>query len=326
MQKLLTIIISGMIIYSLAKNYLQKENSVIIEKKAKSESTNNEGMHGSFFEKTLSTVLINVLNTDGGKEFVAKMIKPQYSKGSMSNISTPVHTITKKEYNKTADQIFNIETKGESLEGKGPVICGHSVRAKYKIYRAEDNIIVEEGTKIFSLGTRDTLLGLESAIVGMYIGQTRHVYIPADFSKTSKPSKDKKTNVAYKADVTLLDIIPQTFLSGEDIKIFDDQKYTNRPYLCGSSARFDLKISKLNGEVIYNTMSQKNNSVNMLVGDMNYPIVISYALFNRAQEGNHTIIAPGKYFRSFGNKNSNKIFPQEQLPEEEFFIMEIFSQ
>lgn len=324
MQKLLTIIIAAMIAYSLAKEHFQDEKPVASSSNLASEQTTpTPEMTGSMIERTISTILLNVITTKEGQEVVEKMIKPQYP--IQTNITKQPNISARKDSKITIEQLFNIETKGEAIEGKGPAICGHSVRAKYRIYRAEDNILAEEGTKIFTLGTRDTLLGLENVIVGMYIGQTRHALIPAQFSQTRTPSADKKVNVAYKVDVTLLDIVPPTFIRQDAIRVFDETISNSTPYLCGSSARFDLKISKLNGDVIYNTKSTKNNSINMLIGDMNYPIVISYALFNRISEGIHTVLAPGKYFRAFGNKNSNRIFPKEQLPEEEFFIMEISS-
>lgn len=324
MQKLLTIIIAAMIIYSLAKEHFQDNKIDIHSKNANSEQINTTTeMTGSFLERVISNLLVNVISTKEGQEMVGKIIKPQYpnqtNKIQQPNISVKKNNIV------TSEQLFNIETRGAAEEGKGPAICGHSVRAKYKIYRAEDNIIAEEGIKIFTLGSRETLLGLENVIVGMYIGQSRHGLIPAGFSQTKTPSPNKKVNVAYKVDVTLLDIIPRTFIRQGEIRIFDDTTSNTNPYLCGSSARFNLKISKLNGEVVYNSENMKNNSINMLIGDMNYPIVISYALCNRMVEGIHTALTPGKYFRAFGNKNSNKIFPKEQLPDEEFFIMEISS-
>lgn len=337
MQKILTLIIAAMIIYNIASKKLEHDKTDISNQSSlasedpelKHESTNHSNqkteMTGSLFERTISTLMLNVLSTQEGKTILQKIVKPQYPERQYSSIKNQIITSNKPlktPSDLTVENIFHIETFGPENE-EGPAICGHSVRVKYKIYTADDHIIVDEGIKLLTLGTREILLGLDNVIVGMYNGQTRIALIPAEFTQTQNPSKKKMANTAYKVEVKLLDIIPKTFIKDNEIRLFhDNQTSDSIPYLCGTQGRINLKISKINGEIIYNTENTQN-TINMLIGAMNYPIVMSYALFNKSPKARHVAIAQGKYFRSFGNKNSNQIFPNDQLPDDEFFIMEI---
>jgi hypothetical protein len=78
------------------------------------------------------------------------------------------------------------------------------------------------------------------------------------------------------------------------------------PLLCGGSAVYNARITKLsNSEVIYDSKSS-GNKINMKVGNLAYPVIFSYALHNKILVGTRTVIAKGRLFKSFLNEFFHK--------------------
>jgi hypothetical protein len=215
------------------------------------------------------------------------------------------------------EAMFDIKTFGEGREG--PATCGHVVTVAYKILAA-NNMLISEKTVTYPLGSDQIAPGVDAVIVGMKIGQTRHAVISSKYTDRVGAQTDKVDS--FKLNVILKEIMPQNFVD-EDVKVFDDEIAYKLPLLCGGNAVYNARIIKLsNSEVIYDSKSS-GNKINMKVGNLAYPVIFSYALHNKIPVGIRTVIAKGKLFKSFLNEFST-IFPQTKLPENEYFMLELY--
>ncbi len=315
MKQFLYFVIAISIIYNVIDNKMPNfstppsaHNDTTTEKK-----NDDENKDESIGTKILSTVVTSALKTEQGQEVLGKMIQPQQTFQSETPLIVQQYDVL--------TQLFKMKTYGEP-NSVGPVSCGHSVYAQYKIYGATDGIIEEEGTKTFLAGTGSLMFGLENAIIGMYKGQTREATIPGELA-TNGRSSTKFPKKTYKIEVTILDILPKTFINPSEVRVFDNVIAAGSPYLCGTIATFDMKISKLNGEVIYDSVAKKER-VSMRVGDNSYPFIMSYALFQKIPEGKRTLITSGKYLRAIGNKDQNEILGNKMPQDDEFFLIDLF--
>ncbi|GAB4165132.1 MAG: FKBP-type peptidyl-prolyl cis-trans isomerase [Rickettsiaceae bacterium] len=262
---------------------------------------------GNFVEKTISTVLTNILKTDEGKLFLESMVKPMNSAVSGSGAGFAMNS------NNFINSLFKISTFGEGE--KGPASCGHLVTVEYKILTL-DNSIMHQGTDTFPLGSGKIAPGLDAVIVGMKKGQTRHATISSKYFPET--AKDKTS--AFKVNVLLKEIAPDNFV-GDEVKIFDDQLVYNIPMLCGGKAVYDAKVTRLSdGNVIYNSVDT-GKKITMKIGNLNYPVIFSHSLHNKIPVGTRTVIAKGKLFKSYAS-NYSTIFPDKELPENEYFMVE----
>lgn len=317
MNKTLTYIIGALIIYAIIDSKItEKQHNKTQKTQTTTESLATEqaqldtSLSGNMLEKSLSNLLVNILKTPEGRTFFENMIQPQ-NKSALGEDNG-----FKLNGTQIVESLFKIQTQGKGTIG--PASCGHVVHASYQILTMDD-IIVEETKKTFRLGSNEVMMGLENVIIGMYKGQTRIAVIPAQFAYNKQLSEDKKPGLNYQIKVTLLDIIPQTFIS--DVKIFDDEIAYKPACLCGSRVSFDMKITKINGEEIYNTKT-KEQKIQMILGDMSYPMIISHSLTGKIPVGERSVIAQGKYFRSLGDGKRNNIFKDKQLPMDEYFLIE----
>ncbi len=315
MQKLLTLIITGAIIYMIFQQNMKSLSppehlrpSPQTEQEAK-EPTKEAAMSGTFFERTLSSVLTNVLKTDEGRMFLESMFQPMNKPLAGNGSGFAMNN------DSFVNSIFKIKTfdKGE----KGPASCGHVVTVNYKILTLA-NLVMEEGTKTFSLGSGKIAPGVDAVITGMKTGQTRHATITNKYIPETAGDKIS----AFKVNVLLQKIIPDNFI-GDDVKIFDDQIAYKIPLVCGNKAIYHAKITQLkDGKVIYNS-EDSGKKLQMIIGNMNYPMIFSHALHNKIPVGSRTVIAKGRKFKSYTTKNSI-IFPDTQLPDNEYFMLELF--
>lgn len=318
MNKMLTYIVGALIIYAIVDSKMtEKQQNNVIKKHDANEQTSKEDTEldispsGNMFEKSLSNLLVNVLKTPEGRTFFENMIQPKNKSTLGDDLGFKLNGT------QIIEGLFKIQTNGEGTVG--PASCGHVVHANYQILTM-DNIIVEESKKTFRLGSNEIMPGLENVIIGMYIGQTRSAIIPASFAYNKQLSEDKKPGLNYQVKVTLIDIIPKTFIT-KDVKIFDDAIAYKTPCICGSRVSFDMLVTKINGEVVYNSKTT-GQKIQMILGDMSYPMIISHGLTGKIPVGNRTIIAQGKYFRSLGDAKINNIFKNQQLPMDEYFLIE----
>lgn len=316
MQKLLTLIITGAIIYMIfqqnvnsikAPEHLRPKDDTQQEQTSDKQETE---LTGSFFEKTLSSVLINVLKTDEGRMFMESMLQPMNKSVAGSGSGFQMNN------DSFINSIFKISTFGEGE--KGPASCGHIVTVQYKIL-STGNVVLEEKTATFPLGSGKIAPGLDAVIVGMKTGQTRHATITSKY--IPETAQDKVS--MFKINVLLKEIVPDNFI-GDDVKIFDDQLAYRIPLVCANKAIYDAKITRLgNGEIVYNS-ADIGKKINMVIGNLNYPVIFSHALHNKIPVGTRTVIAKGKLFKSYASDHST-IFPDKKLPENEYFMVEFFN-
>lgn len=316
MQKLLTLIITILILYTIVQVKMDKKSSdsapsgSTVSQGSASQPKGNESpeVTGNFIEKTLSSVLINVLKTEQGRLFIENIIQPA---------NKPVDGDGAFKLNSTnlIKSMFKIINFGKGT--KGPVSCGHIVTAHYKVFDIKDTL-VEEQVKTFTLGSKDVMYALNAIIPGMKVGDILEATMPGKYLYKNS----NKEGEYYKINVTLREVISSSFIEDKEVKVFDDEIAYKIPLVCGVPACFNAKITKLsNGKVIYNSEELKQK-IQMNIGDLTYPMIFSYALHGKIPIGSRTVIAKGKTFKALGSVKINKIFPQEQLPEEEYFMLE----
>jgi FKBP-type peptidyl-prolyl cis-trans isomerase len=316
MQKILTLIITGAILYMLFQQNIEKiktpdsTNKQPTQIENNQETTKDNQVSGTFFEKTLSSVMINVLKSDEGRMFMESMLQPvnKTIAGSGSGF--------KMNNDNFIQSIFNINSFGEGE--KGPASCGHIVTVHYKILSNQD-VVLDENVATFPLGSEKIAPGLDAVIVGMKTGETRHATISSKYFQDA----DQDTLRSFKVNVLLKEIIPQNFIDN-DVRIFDDQIAYRIPLMCGNKAVYDAKITKLsNNEVIYNSENSRKR-ISMKIGNLNYPMIFSHALHNKIPVGTRTVIAKGKFFKSYASENST-ILPDKILADDEYFMVEFYN-
>ena len=323
MQKTLTLIITAAILYMIFQysinDFKQTNTPTNIENKVKKVDGKNPSqpeITGNILEKTLSKVLINILKTEEGRLFleniVSPMDKPLIGSGKGYKLNN----------DNLINSMFKINTFGEGIEG--PASCGHLVTVKYKILTL-NNITVEERVETFPLGSNKTIPALNAVIVGMKTGQVRHATIPGKYTNSVKKgaNSSKGSKSSFKLNIELKEIIPKNFVD-EDVKIFDNEIAYHLPLLCGQTITYDAKITKLsNGEIVYDSRAT-GKKINMLIGNVVYPVIFSHALHNKIPIGTRTAIAKGRLFKSYASNNSS-IFPDKILPNNEYYMLELMN-
>jgi len=317
MQKILTLAITGAILYMIFQQSIGQiktpehlQNKPVPTETENSTDTQTE-LSGSFFEKTLSSVMINVLKSDEGRMFMESMLQPMNQTVSGSGSGFKMNN------DNFIQSIFKIKSFGEGE--KGPASCGHIVTVHYKILNHQ-NVVLDEKVTTFPLGSEKIAPGLDAVIVGMKIGETRHATISNKYFQNNSANERPSS---FKVNVLLKEIIPQNFID-DSVKIFDDQIAYRIPLMCGNNVIYDAKITKLsNNEVIYNSETS-GKKINMKIGNLNYPMIFSHALHNKIPVGTRTVIAKGKFFKSFASDIS-KILPNKALDKDEFFMVEFYN-
>jgi hypothetical protein len=317
MQKLLTLIITAAILYMVFQHNINNIKPPASEINPKPENNNSSqqvapDVTGNFVEKTISNVLINVLKTDEGKMFFENILQPANSPLAGSGQGFRINN------DNLIEAMFDIKTFGEGSQG--PATCGHVVTVSYKIL-SPNNMVITEKTATYPLGSGQIAPGVDAVIVGMKTGQTRQAIISSKYTDNISQAPEGKPEI-FKLNVILKEIMPQNFV-GSDVKIFDDEIAYKLPLLCGNRAVYHAKITKLSsGEVIYDSKAS-GAKLNMQIGNLSYPIIFSHALHNKIPVGTRTVIATGRLFKSF-IADSSAIFPETILPEDEFFMLELF--
>lgn len=313
MQKILTFIIGVAILYMVFKqNFNNIQTPVINPTNAhdteKKRASSEPEITGNIVEKTISEVFINVLKTEEGKKFFENLVQPVNSTISGSDQSFKLSSAN------ILTSMFNIKTTGQG--GLGPVSCGHIATVKFTLF-GKNNIILNEGVTTYPLGSNKIAEFVDPVIVGMHIGQTRTATINANSGE--KFDKLPSSPTMFRASLTLQGITPPNIVQGA--KIFDDEFAYIKPLLCGQKVVYNAKITKLsNNQVIFD--SSTTNKISMKIGDLAYPVIFSHALHSKIPVGTRTVIAKGKFFKSYLN-NYSAILPKTALPEDEFFLLEL---
>jgi FKBP-type peptidyl-prolyl cis-trans isomerase 2 len=318
MQKILTLIVTAAIIYMIFQHNAQEFKLPGIsptspEEKTQAPKGNLEKepeLSGSFLEKTVSKLLINVLKTEEGRLFFENILQPMNQPIAGSDHGFRVNN------NNLIDSMFKIKTFGNGV--LGPASCGHIVTVQYEVLTL-GNVRLEEKTDTFALGSEKSAPGLDAVVVGMKTGQTRHAVIPGKYAgRNNNNYKD-----SFKVNVLLKEIMPQNFVD-DSVKIFDDEIAYKMPLFCSNKVIYDAKITRLSdGVVLFDSVKNKQK-INMTIGDLTYPVIFSHALHNKIPGGTRTVIAKGKLFQSYASSNS-KIFPDTILPKEEYFMVDFYN-
>lgn len=324
MQKSLSLIIAAIIIYYIIQMKLQplpEENKPVTEPKNITQNNNEvtqipeqHELTGNFLEKSISKVIINALKTEQGRAFFENLIQPKNQ-----SLANGEYTI---EVNRDFIQpLFKINTLGSGAQG--PATCGHVATIHYQILDLNNNLISEE-TKTFTLGSRSIIPAIDIVTTGMMIGQTRQATVPAKYAYHEPPYKKDglAPDASYKVNIALNSILPNNFINPNEVKIFDDEIAYRIPLLCGDMAEFDAKITRLsNGQVLYDS-KQDNKNITMKIGDITYPLIVSYALHGKTPVGARTVIAKGQTFKAPGS-NINRMLNQSKIPVDEYLMLEL---
>lgn len=321
MQKTLTLIITAAILYMLFQynlNHVKSpesryptnntNNNTHKESNQNPKSDNNPELSGGFIEKTLSGILINVLKTEEGREFLENLVTPLDQPISGSGHGYKMNN------DMLISNMMKIKTFG-NVKG-GSASCGHLVTVNYRVI-SMSGILLSEKTETFPLGSKHDLPGLDAVIVGMYVGQTRHATIPVKLVDT----KQVNSKNIYKIEVELKNILPQNFVDNS-AKIYDDEIAYGLPLLCGQNVVYDAKIIKLSDGTILFDSKEKGTPISMEIGNQIYPVIFSHALHNKIPVGTRTIIANGRLFKSYVDDNS-PIFKEYNLNNNEYYMLEI---
>ncbi|WP_341764310.1 FKBP-type peptidyl-prolyl cis-trans isomerase [Candidatus Tisiphia endosymbiont of Beris chalybata] len=328
MQKILSLIIGVAIIYSIMQSKMfpsppleekknntenqsntQKNNNVA----TKDESTTVE-LTGNFLEKSLSKIVINSLKTEQGRLFFENLLQPQ------NKLNTQGDYIIEVNHN-IVQPLFKINTLKEGTIG--PVTCGHIVNIQYKILDINNNLI-SSNTKTFSLGAKPILPGIDIVTVGMRVGEVREAILPPQYAYYSPVYRTENIDheASYKVQIVLNSVLPHSFIDSNEVKIFDNKIAYKAPLLCGDKVKLNAKITRLsNNQILYDSKQQGKN-IEMKIGDISYPFIMSYALHGKVPVGMRTVIAKGKTFKALGSK-LNQMITQDKIPLEEYLMLEL---
>ena len=172
MQKIITLVITGAILYMIFQQSIGQiktpehlQNKPVSTEAEKDSSTQTE-ISGTFLEKTLSSVMVNVLKSDEGRMFMESMLQPMNKTVSGSGSGFKMNN------DNFIQSIFKIKSFGEGK--KGPVSCGHIVTVHYKILNHQ-NTVLDEKVVTFPLGSEKIAPGLDAVIVGLNNNQLKLV-------------------------------------------------------------------------------------------------------------------------------------------------------
>jgi hypothetical protein len=323
MKKVLSLLIVLAIIYTIVKNKILDlpENitpSRIItseeQKTASVETKPDTPITGSFLEKTLSNVISNTLKTEEGRMFLENLLQPMNKP-----LSDGKHTI---EVNRDLIQpMFKINSFGTGTVGSA--ICGHLVTIHYQILDM-GNRIIDENDKTFILGTKPIIPGIDAIVPGMMVGQTRQAIVPAKYAYYDPQYRQENIDheAPYRVNIALNAILPNNFIKSNEVKIFDNEVTYTTPFLCGNRVKFDARVTRLSKDQVIFDSIEHGKKVEMNIGDITYPMVLSYSLHGKVPVGTRTVIAKGKAFRALGS-TLNRMIQQDEISKDEYLMLEL---
>jgi FKBP-type peptidyl-prolyl cis-trans isomerase 2 len=306
-SKLITILVAIFIIYSISSNSHKKYGSYIppiaedIDEDNSNQTPISEsnlpeikikiGEDGSFIERKFADVFNTTLNSEEGRDIIRKIIF-----SSKSDIIQSLRIPREYSYIKT------LQTSG----GKGtPVECGQKVHINYTAQTIHDIELDNEYKNkefIYVIGQDPKLKPLDYALIGMKQGQKIKVIEDLPLIKDSKFQRNNN-NDKIMLDISLLNYNPLP-TPNTAFKIFDDNKGGSKIVGCGKEVTFDLKINKLDGNLIYDSKTDKK-PFSLVIGDENVPYGINKALINTNKGNIRTVIMPPEF--AIYNINSKKV-------------------
>lgn len=252
-----------------------------------------------FLANFLANFLVKFAESDKGQDLLLRIIKPINTESIQTNF------VNNRFY---LDTIFNIQS-AHLVHSTQQCYCGSDVLVTYKVFQSND-LLIEKKEVILHLG-QENMPVLENTIVGMRKAETRTAWIPYQYASDFQRYmlSDEQKRLGLKLEVTLHKIIGPEI---NGIKIFDDKVSTNRTLLCGEQFIGNINITSFNGKVLF------NKYVNYQLGDKNYPIIFSYAGFNKSIEHFRYTITQGKYLKKINNTN----FFNFKINDDELFLIE----
>lgn len=321
MKKILSLLIALAIIYTIVKAEIQdlpesiKPSGAVTPTEEKDKSAKPDTpITGNFLEKTLSNVAVNALKTEEGRMFLENLLQPMNKPFADGKNTIEVSR-------DLIQPMFKINTFGNGTIG--PAVCGHLATIHYQILDMANRIIAEDD-KTFILGTKSIVPGIDIIVPGMLVGQTRQAILPAKYAYYDPQYRNKNTDYesSYRVNIILNALVPNNFIKSDEVKIFDDEIAYRTPLLCGNRVKFDAKITKLsNDQVIFDSVKQ-GKKVDIIIGDITYPMVLSYSLHGKIPVGTRTVVAKGKVFKTLGS-NLNKMVQQDKISNDEYLMLEL---
>ncbi len=305
MQKLkyiLTLLIAVLILYQIVKNdtnITTTSEKIDVDNKEKRNTNNSDtnskkedtDIHyeGNIIERSISRIFANVLKTDSGKVLLENMLQPVLP----SSDSQKIYYINSYEI---IDSLFRTNS---IVKGQGDnALCGQQVNVNYVIKTIDDKVIEKQDNFNIYLGKNSIINALDNITVGMQLGEERNGIAIGEYSY-----KDKQQAII---NVKLNKILNPIDLS--KVKIFDTAFSYQLPVICGKKVNFSLKISKINGTILYD-----KQVIDFILGNNEYPLIFSHILFNKPLVGTRTVILPASYLSSFKLK----------VQSDEYLILEI---
>jgi hypothetical protein len=263
-----------------------------------------------FWENFATNIIVKLSESEGGGNFLLKLIKPARSTGYKNEMKTNNASYI--------DTLFSIQRQ-EALSAKGskgkPIkteiaYCGAEVVIDYRITKGQE-VLQEKQSGSLRLGEKN-LPALENIIIGMQEGQRLLAHIPywwAGNLQQFMTSNEEKI-AGLELEVTLVKVITPAI---KDIKIFDDLVSIDEPIFCGNRVNLNLKISRINGQLIF------QGPIDHTLGDKELPLIFSYILFNKLPSSNRTAIVPVSSLKKINLKPAIKL---QDLDQDEFILLE----
>lgn len=301
MQKLLTSLISIFILF-----FLVRDNIVWFKSLSEMPKENDKlGASGNFIEKAVTKIISDLSTTEEGKLFITNVIE-----NTQKNIAS---AMLSREQGEFLHNIYNVHTSGDEL-GK-PCLCSQNVVVDYKI-STKDSLKFENNEERILLGQNKISKEFDNIVVGMKKGQTRTAMLKPTASNKFK--EEIKEEILF-FNITLKDIIDKAEFDINKVKIFDDKFAYQMPLLCGDSVEFNIKITKINGDIIYNS----NNFFQIKIGDSKFQF-LSFILNNKIPVTIRTVLAPWSYI----NKSLKTLqipINLNTIPGNEYVIIELLN-
>lgn len=225
--------------------------------------------------------------------------QPGFVENKVSELLTPV--ITKElekqipeQYKKNPDpnKIDSFITVKDIANIKGDqAFCGDEISADYELRLSEDlnspTIEAKQDVRL-KIGNYKFMQGLENGLVGMAIGGTRNIKVPAkmvyDDPNFSSAIAPKDADIFIKAHLKNGDLYSKNY---GDVQIYSQKEGGGRYVICSDRLAINMIAKKTDGTVLFN-----NGGIPIILQLGNREILygIEKALFGMKEGGKTTVI------------------------------------
>jgi hypothetical protein len=285
-----TLLIFGIvyfIFYKLSQNELAKmpdkadENT---ETTTPNTQQNPEIKPLGFWSNFAANTIAKIAESEQGKELLERIVRPLTNENNEQelHINNRIYLYS----------MLGIKSLKNSASNK-IAYCGADVIASYQISN-EQGLIVDKHNAELHLGDNKNVV-LENVLVDMEEGETRDANIPYWYAQELKnhmtSQKEKSEGLKLKVTLHQLKSPPIT-----NVRIFDDIIAMQPTFLCGNEIKTNVKITKFNGEIIF------NGPIQYKLGSNAYPLIFSYILFNKLPQAARTSLVPASYLKNLQHK------------------------